>query len=519
MRTFILPCSLLICALACAQTPSNATDTATNTSDTPTNAANTAGQSVAAPPPAAPAASGPIMLGPVTFTGYVRARLYAWDWFQPPVGDNQYEFSGTIVRLNFAEKLKGWDWGAEFWAPIFLGLPTGATNPAPQGALGLGSNFYTNNGLSRNTALIYPRQLFVRLDALGGDEGQSLQLGRFIFYDGTETVPKNATLATVKSSRLAQRLLGDFGFAEPGRSFDGLHYSFSRPSDNFTFVAAVPTRGVFQVDGWGWNQVGFGYAAYTHEWGSGKHAADTRFYFLEYDDWRGVLKTDNRPLAVRRGDTENIRIETFGGHSIHAITTDAGTVDFLGWLAVQTGRWGTQTQRAYAFDVEGGWQPKVLPTLKPWLRVGYRQGSGDDNPNDKTHGTFFEVLDTPRLYARTPFFNTMNMHDLNAILTLRPHAKVTVSSEYHSLRLATANDFWYSGGGAYQPWSFGFTGRNTSGRRSLANFYDTNLEYRTNRHVTLTAYFGYMQGLAAMEFIYPSDKNGRFGFLEALIRF
>ena len=500
----------LICVLAGAQT-----------SPDPANATVQIAGPTSATKQAAPAASTSdvVKLGPVTFTGYVRNRLYAWDWFQPTTGQNQYNFFASIVRLNFAENLKSWDWDAEFAVPIFLGLPTNATDAAPQGALGLGSNFYTNNHLNQNTALIYPRQLFLRLDGIGGDEGQTLQLGRFVFYDGTETVPKNPTLATVKSSRLAQRLLGDFGFAEPGRSFDGVHYAFSRASDNVTFVAAVPTRGVFQVDGWGWNQVGFGYGAYTHEWGSGRHSADTRFFVLEYDDWRSILKTDNRPLAVRRGDTENIRIDTFGGHSVHAVTTAAGTVDFLGWGAVQTGRWGTQKQRAFAFDFEGGWQPKILPELKPWLRVGYRMGSGDSNPNDKTHGTFFEVLDTPRLYARTPFFNTMNMEDLNGSVIIRPHSKITLSSEYHSLRLANANDLWYTGGGAYQPWSFGFTGRSTSGRRSLANFYDVNFEFRANRKLTLTPYFGYMQGLAAMEAIYPVDKDGRFGFLELLYRF
>jgi len=514
MRTLILPCFLLIGVLARSQAPTNATDTATDPTGKTTNATTTSGQSSAAP-----AAGGPITFGPVTFTGYARLRLYAWDWFQPATGENQYEFSGNIVRLNFAEKLQRWDWDAEFAVPIFFGLPTGATVPAPQGALGFGSNFYTANGSNRNTALTYPKQLFARLDGLGGYEGQTLQIGRFIFFDGSEIVPKNAALATVKSHRLAQRLLGDFGFTEPGRAFDGLHYSFSRPSNNFTFVAAVPTRGVLQVDGWGWNQIGFGYGAYTHDWGRGRHAADTRFFVLEYLDWRGVLKTDNRPVAVRRGDTENIRIETYGGHSVHTITTKAGTIDLLGWGAVQTGRWGTERHRAFAFDVESGWQPKILPTLKPWLRAGFREGSGDSKPNDSTHGTFFEMLDTPRLYARTPFFNTMNMQDLNGSLTFCPHPKVTVSSEFHSLRLASPNDLWYSGGGAYQPWSFGFTGRSTSGRRSLANLYDTNFEYLAGPKLTLTAYIGYVQGLAAMEVIYPRDKNGRLGILESLFRF
>jgi hypothetical protein len=464
-------------------------------------------------------AADPIKLGDITVTGSLRSRLYAWDWFQAAAGENQYEYSGNLLRLNFSEKLSRWDWDAEFAVPFLLGLPSTATDPAPQGALGLGSNYYTANGGHQNTAMIFPKQLYVRFDGLGGSEGQTLQIGRFTFLDGSEITPKNATLAAVKRDRVSQRLLGDIGWSDVGRSLDGVHYSFSTPSDNLTFVAGVPTRGVYQVDGWGWNRVGFGYAAYTHEWGKGNHAADTRFFVLEYDDWRHILKTDNRPLAARRGDTENIRIDTFGGHSLHAFTTSAGTWDLLAWGAVQTGRWGTERQRAYAIDLEGGWQPKVLTRLKPWLRAGFTKGSGDGNPKDNTHGTFFQVLPTPRPYARFPFFNMMNTEDLLGGLILRPHAKVTMSSEFHSLRLSNANDLWYSGGGVYQPWTFDYIGRSTSGKRSLGNLYDTSVEYRPSRKVTLTAYLGYTQGLASMEQIYKKDQDGRFGYLEFFYRF
>jgi hypothetical protein len=305
---------------------------------------------------------------------------------------------------------------------------------------------------------------------------------------------------------------------------DGVHYSYATPTDNFTFVGAVPTRGVFQVDGWGWNKVGFGYGSYTHEWGQGRHTADTRFFMIEYDDWRHILKSDNRPLAVRRADLQNIRIDTYGGHTLHAFTTGAGTYDLLLWGAAQTGRWGVQRQRAAALDVEGGFQPKILPKLKPllklkpWLRGGYSWGSGDRNPNDNTHGTFFQLLPTPRPYAQFPFFNMMNNEDAFGILTLRPHAKVTVASQFHSLRLSNANDLWYSGGGVFQPWTFGYSGRATSGRRSLGNLYDTGVEYRANQHLTLAGYFGYTQELAAVEQIYPQGKDGRFGYLEILYR-
>jgi hypothetical protein len=248
-------------------------------------------------------------------------------------------------------------------------------------------------------------------------------------------------------------------------------------------------------------------------------SADTRFFAIEYDDWRHILKTDNRPLAVRSKDLDNIRINTFGAHSLHAFETNAGTVDLLAWGAIQTGRWGVQSQRSGAFDAEAGIQPKMLPRLKPWLRGGYTYGSGDKNPNDNTHGTFFQLLPTPRPYARFPFFNMMNNEHRFGMMILRPHSKLTVSSEFHALRLTESSDLWYSGGGVYQPWTFGYTGRATSGRRSLGNLYDTSVEYRVRRNLTLTTYLGYTQGLAAMEEIYPKGKDGRFGYSEALIRF
>ncbi|MGA8594457.1 MAG: alginate export family protein [Bryobacteraceae bacterium] len=471
------------------------------------------------PGPADGDASDTVKLGNVTFSGALRLRLYDWDWFQPSSGNNSYVYSGNWLRFGFSEKLDTWEWNVEFAVPFLLGLPSNATAPGTQGALGLGANYYTANDGSQNAAMIFPRQAYVRLNGLGGNTGSSLKLGRFEFNDGTEVAPQDATLAALKRDRMTARLVGTFAFSDVGRSFDGLQYVYGSGPNNLTFVAAIPTRGVFQVDGWGWNRVGFGYTAYTREWGTGKHAADTRFFAIEYDDWRHVLKTDNRPLAVRRTDLANIRIDTFGGHSMHSYSSSAGNLDLVLWGAGQTGRWGYQKQRSYAYDVEGGYQPKVLPAVKPWLRGGFFLGSGDGNPNDNTHGTFFQLLPTPRLYARFPFFNMMNNTDRFGMLILRPHSKVTISSEFHALRLTNANDLWYSGGGVFQPWTFGYTGRATAGARSLANLYDTSVEYRVGRKVTLTPYFGYAQGRAAMEAIYPHGKDGKFGYLELLYRF
>lgn len=111
------------------------------------------------------------------------------------------------------------------------------------------------------------------------------------------------------------------------------------------------------------------------------------------------------------------------------------------------------------------------------------------------------------------------LNDEMGSLVLRPHKQVTTSSEFHSLKLAQGNDLWYAGGGAFQPWTFGYSGRATEGRTALGNLYDTNLEYRFNRHFTFTGYVGYMQGLTVMKFIYPAGKDARFGLVEMLFKF
>src|ERR1019366_367615 len=238
--------------------------------------------------------SDPIKLGDVNFTASLRSRSYVWDWFAPTgtAYQNQYAYSGKLARFNFAEKRGGFDWDIEVAVPFLLGLPKTATAPAPQGALGLGSNYFSANSGHQNTAMAFAKQAFARYH-FGDKEDQSVQAGRFEFNDASELTPQNATLATLKRDRVSQRLIGVFGFSDVGRSFDGARYSWSQPNTDFTFVAATPTRGVYQPDGWGWNRVAFAYAAFTKEWGHGNHSADTRFFAIDYDDFRHILKTDN----------------------------------------------------------------------------------------------------------------------------------------------------------------------------------------------------------------------------------
>ena len=469
--------------------------------------------------PAVAQSPAPITIGDVVASGTLRSRTYAWNWFgNDPDGD--YVYQGTQARFGLSRTKKTIDWQVEFEVPFFLNLPTTAVKPAPQGQLGLGAAYYAANDNSANTASLFLKQGFIRFKELGGVAGQSLRLGRFEFNDGLEVLPKNAALAVLKRDRISQRLLGNFGFSDVLRSFDGVQYVFSTSTLNVTVLAARPTQGVFQVNGWPELNINVFYGTVTGEVGGDRNPGEWRLFGLGYDDVRhGVVKTDNRPVAARTADTGSVVNGTYGGNYLQVVSTQAGPVDLLFWGAVQTGSWGSLSHRAGAIALEAGWQPAGLPSLKPWIRGGYNYGSGDGDPNDDRHGTFFQALPTPRLYARTPFFNMMDTADAFGELTLRPSARLTLRTDVHDLRLANSHDLWYAGGGAFQPASFGYNGRPSNGQTGLATLYDGSGDYTVNTHLTLGLYYGYARSRAVTTAIYQTSAGGHLGYLELLARF
>ena len=169
--------------------------------------------------------------------------------------------------------------------------------------------------------------------------------------------------------------------------------------------------------------------------------------------------------------------------------------------------------------VEAGWQAPPKTLWNPWIRAGITYGSGDSNAKDGRHGTFFQILPTPRPFARFPFYNMMNNIDRNVSLTLRPTPQLTLKSEFHSLRLANKNDLWYQGGGAYQPWTFGFTGRDAKGATGLANLYDVSADWNINPKYSLAAYFGYSPTKSALQKLFPGSTSGAYSYVEATWRF
>ncbi len=455
-------------------------------------------------------------LGPLEVSVNWRTRAEGWYWFEAPTGDSDYGFWDSLLRVGIGQTGEKFDWFVEGEQPSILGLPNDAVIAAPQGQLGLGGSYYAANNNHTNVANGFVKQAFANFKNLGPF---GLKIGRFEYFDGLEVKPKDEMLAGLVQSRISSRLISNFGFTAVQRSFDGLQVSLNSGRNNLTFFGSRPTQGVFQVKGMDELDVDSYYGAYTRQVGDEHNAGDFRLFAIGYIDHRTtVLKTDNRPASVRAADFGKIEIATWGADYAHvAHIHDAGDFDFLVWGAVQTGSWGALTQHAGAFVAETGWQAPLR--VKPWLSIGYSYGSGDGNASDTRHGTFFQDLPTPRQYARFPFYNMMNNEDLYTTFNLKPVGKLALRSEIHALRLANASDLWYSGGGAFQPNTFGFTGRPSNKNRGLANVWDLSADYQFTRSFAATFYYGHAWGKGVISAIYPKNQDGQLIFLETNFRF
>lgn len=452
-----------------------------------------------------------------------RARVEVVDWFRPAAGRahdgaqkysfyaNQLRFGGEVERSILQLVLEG-------QYTQLLGLPDDASLPPPEGNLGPGAVYFAHTR-RHNQGEVFLKRGFLTLRNWAAAPGLTATVGRFEYADGAETMPKDPSLAWLKKARIAERLIGPFGYTHVTRSFDGMRLSWDELRWNLTGFAARPTQGGFEISA---NpeltEVAVAGLAMTVKEQAEILPIDARVYWLYYEDDRDrAVKVDNRPSARRLQDQKSIAIHTLGFHALGMTQIGPGKADGLAWLAVQRGRWGELDHAAWAWSLESGYQ---LPSLlfAPWLRVGYSQSSGDSDPADEEHETFFQLLPTARLYAQTPFFNLMNIEDLFFQALLRPHTSLTIRTDWHWLRVNDAADLWYAGGGASNKRIFGFSGMPSGGHRELAHLVDLSATYQIHSRVLLYAYYGHAFGQSVVSRTF-SGKQLDYAYLEVTARY
>lgn len=462
----------------------------------------------------------------LTLSDRMRGELV--DWFEPRPGDaphnaHHYGFFANQLRFGVRMEVPHLLFFVEGQDTRLLGLPNQGSPPVSKvGNLGPGAIYYANTH-DPNQGEVFLKEGYFTLRDLPSLTGVSLTGGRFEYSDGLETIPKDAALAWLKRARIGERLVGPFSYTHVTRSFDGVRGVYDNPDFNVTLIGTRPTDGGFEVsanrelDAW------LAGLAFTLKQIENFVPVDARAFYLYYRDNRDqAVKVDNRSLSTIANnspakDTDPISIHTIGTHAITVVDAGPGKVDGLVWAAMQWGDWGKLEHLAWAYAVETGYQfPQLFAA--PWLRAGYNRSSGDDNPNDQTHETFFQLLPTARIYAQFPFYNMMNTEDLFGQLVLRPHQIVTIRTDYHWLRLTNATDLWYSGGGATNDTFFGFAGLKPGGHHELAHLVDVAMTFAILKQLSAYAYYGRAFGQSVVGNSF-GGRDANYGYVEVTLRY
>jgi hypothetical protein len=493
--------ALFGCALSAQNLVSDTPDAGSAPSARPTSSAPT----TTSPSPAAASTT--------NYFVYERARGDAWKWFAAPPYKDEYRYLQSLFRAGITHRDGAWDWELEMEQAAVLDASSDSVSAvSAQGQLGFAGTYYASNGNNSYPAAASFKQGFVRYS---WGEDRSLRLGRFEFFDGVELHPKDPQMLWLQNNRMQQHLIGNFGFSNALRSFDGGDAHFGSGNWDLTAMAGRADQGVFNMNANPEINVDLQYLAYSRSAAQGHIIA--RGFAIGYHDGRtDITKGDNRPLAARQVDHGNIRLGTYGGDLMATAPAGPGAFDFVFWGAYQSGSWGKLSDSAGAATFEGGYRLNT-PT-NPWLRGGWLRSTGDTNPGDGTHNTFFQVLPTPRVYARLPFYNFMNSTDDFVQLIDRPAKKLELRSDLHWLQLTSGKDDWYSGGGAFDNKVFGFTGRPGNGFTSLASVWDISSDWQTSNHFNFNLYYGYGWGKTVVRAIYPTGPNIQLGYAELIYR-
>jgi hypothetical protein len=450
-----------------------------------------------------------------TFTAGYRGRAEFADWFEagPPLDNSGYVFMGNRFQLGATGKWKWLSGMLQYQHTLLVGVP--------DDGVGVGG-IYRLNSDSTFQQGGWIRQGWLQAEVPSGDWKLTLQGGRFRYLDGSETLSKHPSLEWIRKNRIAERLIGPFDFTHVGRSFDGVRVAADRTAVNASGFYFVPTSGGFEVNAGHHMDIDLGGLSLMLKDGGLWPGTEARLFWIHYRDERpengDVVVLDNRPLAVRQADDNEVAIETIGADLVGVKDVGDLTFDGMAWVAGQTGDWQSQDHSAWALALEAGVRFQQV-AAKPWLRLGYFRSSGDDDAADGDHDTFFQLLPTSRLYAFTPFYNLMNNQDLMAQLITRPLAALGTRTDFHWLRVSEDEDLLYFGGGATKQEFFGYGGTPAGGASDTAYVIEQTVTYTVSRNLELQAYVGHAFGQGVVENGFPVDDELTYGFVEWTLTF
>lgn len=472
------------------------------------------------------------LLDHLTLSASNRVRGEFVSWFEPrgPNSNESYGFFANRARFGVTLSFPSVEFFVEAQDTRLVNLPGSDSINASVGTLGPGAVYFANtHDRDQGETILHRGFATVRKFGL---PGVGVMVGRLGYNHGLEKLSADPVVVWLQKNRISQRLIGNFDYTHIGRSFDGVELLYDYGALNWTTLVAHPTAGGFEISAN--RQIGdigliSSTASIVGDGNLGPYALQA--FYIYYDDGRDLVAADNRPLAPPSGtcattvdpeayrscDRRTIKVSTVGADLVQTAALGPGTAEVVLWGSGQFGDWQSQDHQGWAYALETGYRLGEVP-LSPWLRLGFFRSSGDDDPTDDRHRTFFQLLPTARIYAETPFYNMMNNQDLFVQALLEPEKGATLALGGHWLRVTESADLVYSGGGANSADSFGFGGYGAKGANELAYLADVSLTYAMTKHVHVYGYYGHAFGQGAISRNF-AGTGSNYGYIETTVSY
>ena len=428
------------------------------------------------------------------------SRVEAWSFFEPFDSTRQpdYAMFGNRATLGVRVTSRRLDVDGAFQYSQLLPLPERAIGP---GALGSGG-FYYFSAEAPAAFQLYFRRMMLRLKNIA--PGLSIAAGRMSYSSGEETRSGDDRIDDLTRRRLGSRLIGDFEWSLFQRAFDGARADYDRRSWTATGALVFPTQGGYEESANPTiSSIRLLTTAFTTKPSLTPHQ-QVQVFAYNYRDRRDVqARPDNSGRTARRADVD---VTTIGASQAGSFAVGRGNVDTVAWGAIQRGEWYALDHTAYSVAVEGGYRWHAR--WNPWLRAGYQHSSGDANPGDGQHETFFAMVPSLDRYSQSTTYTPMNLRDLFVQFAFEPHRRLRAQADVHHLRLANAADRWYHGSGATSRTGafFGFSGRPSGGATGLGTIAEGTVDITIRPQWSARAYAGWMRGGDVVQRLFRGDR-------------
>ena len=264
------------------------------------------------------------------------------------------------------------------------------------------------------------RQLYVELKSPWKNVPLSAKIGRQVLAYGDE------------------RFVGGLEWTNTARVFDAVKLSYPRPQAQLDVFAS----NVVKIEKEKWDQAVnsddfYGIYLSAKPFKTQMDQMIDTFLFIRHT-------TDPSIAGERAGERGPLEEYTFGNR----FKGKKWDWDYGTEYAVQLGSRSHDEIQAWAFHQELGYTFSKIPWT-PRLYGEYNHASGDRNPTDGKSQTFDNLFPTNHnKYGYIDFISLKNMNDYMIGTSVKPHARLLVSADFHWLTLDAKESAWFNVAGA-----------------------------------------------------------------------